>query len=129
MDTFIKATGGILIAVILILMLGKKEYSLMISIAVCAMVSIIAIGFLDPVIGFFSKLQTLGQFDSQLMQIVLRCVGIGILSEITSVICTDAGNAALGKTIQILGCCVILWLSLPLFTNLIELVEEILLSV
>ena len=46
--------------------------------------------------------------------------------EITSLICTDAGNAALGKSVQILATCGILWLSIPLFTSLIDLLNKIL---
>ena len=64
-----------------------------------------------------------------MLQIVMRSVGIGLLSEITLHICTDSGNTALGKTLQILGNAIILWLSLPIFTKIIELIEEILITI
>jgi hypothetical protein len=41
-------------------------------------------------------------------------------------VCADAGNASLGKVLQILASAVILWLSLPVFTALIELIQKIL---
>lgn len=41
-------------------------------------------------------------------------------------VCTDAGNASLGKAVQLLGTAVILWLSLPLFKALVELLQSIL---
>ena len=84
---------------------------------------------LEPVVNFFEELRTVGQLDSSLLQIILRVVGIGILSEITGLICTDAGNASLGKALQILACAIILWMSVPLFMSLLDLVEEILVSV
>lgn len=131
MEVFTKSAGGILIAILLFLVISKqsKEFSLLLTVAVCCMVATVAIGYLSPVVAFFEKLQTVGQLDSTLLQVVLKAVGIGILSEITGLICTDAGNAALGKSIQILACAVVLWMSIPLFTSLLELVEEILVSV
>lgn len=131
MEAFTKTVGGILIAVILILVLSKqgKEYSLLLTVAVCCLVSIAAIRYLEPVFVFFERLQRIGNLDSSMLEIILRAVGIGILSEITGHICTDTGNAALGKALQILACAIVLWMSVPLFTNLLELVEEILVSV
>ena len=53
-------------------------------------------------------------------------VGIGLVVEMGSLICADAGNSALGKTLQILGAIAVLWLSIPLINSLIALLEQIL---
>ena len=131
MDVFIKAAGGVLIALVLHLILAKqgKDISLLLTVAVCCMVAGAAVTYLDPVIVFFEKLQALGQIDTEMLTIILRAVGIGLLSEITCLICADVGNAALGKTLQLLASAVILWMSVPLFNSLITLVEEVLGSV
>ena len=84
---------------------------------------------MQPVIDFMIRLQSLGQLDPELLQTVLRSVGIAMLSEVTSLICADAGNASMGKVLQILGCAVILGMSVPIFSTLISLIEEILVSV
>ena len=131
MSIFIKATGGVLIAAILYLVLSKqeKELSLLLTIAVCSMVAFAASEYLQPVIDFMIRLQSLGKLDPELLQTVLRSVGIAMLSEITSLICIDAGNASMGKVLQFLGCAVILGISVPIFSSLISLIEEILVSV
>ena len=131
MDNFIKATAGVLIALIISLVLSKqgKDFSLLLTVLVCTLVSIVALHYLSPVITFFDRLQFLGELDPSFMKILLRSVGIGLIAEISCLICTDAGNAALGKVLQILAGAVILWMSVPLFTNIIELIEEILVSV
>ena len=131
MSVFIKATGGVLVAVILYLVLSKheKELSLLLTIAVCCMIAFAASEYLQPVIDFMIRLQSLGQLDPELLQTVLRSVGIAMLSEVTSLICADAGNASMGKVLQILGCAVILGMSVPIFSTLISLIEEILVSV
>jgi hypothetical protein len=59
----------------------------------------------------------------------MKYVGIVLLAEIIGHICTDAGNAALGKTVQLLATTAVLWLSLPLFSKLMELIEQALVNI
>lgn len=127
MDVFIKAAAGILIAVVLCLVLSKekKDIAILLVIVVCSMVAAVAISYLQKVISFIETLENVGNLNSELISILLKCVGIGLLSQITSMICNDSGNAALGKVLQILASAVVLWLCIPLFTQLLELVESI----
>ena len=128
MELFIKACGGILIGVILWLCLHKlgKDISLLLTVAVCCMVTLAAITYLRPVFDFFNKLQSIGNLNTEFVKIVLKVVGIGLLSELCSMICKDAGNEAMGKSLQILSTGVILWLSLPVFEKLLSLIDTIL---
>ena len=128
MEIFLKATAGILICAVFCLFLAKqgKDISLLLSILACAMAVIAAITFINPILSFISKLQVLAQWKNDMLKILLKAVGIGLISEVTALICNDAGNAALGKSLQILATCAILWLSLPLITELVELLEKIL---
>ena len=89
--------------------------------SVVACIALFATGHALPATGILGVLVGL-----PLIAILLKAVGIGILSEITCMICTDSGNAALGKVIQFLTSAVILWLCIPLFTQLIELIEGVL---
>lgn len=131
MDTFIKATAGTLVTVIIYLVLSKqgKDLSILLTAAVCCMIAVAALEYIKPVTAFVDRLQNFSNFDTQMLQIILRAVGIGLLTEFTSLICADAGNATLGKTLQLLATGVILWLSLPLFTQLIDTIEGILLVI
>lgn len=128
MDSFFKTVSGIMIAVVLYQLLSKrdKDIALLLTMLICAMVSITAVYFVEPVIDFVKQLHSVAELDSQMMEIMLKTVGIGILAEIVGHICTDAGNGALGKAVQLLATSVILWLALPLFTGLLELLESIL---
>lgn len=128
MDVFLKATAGVLVAVIFILILSKqgKDLSVLLIIAVCCMVISAAVSFLEPVKELISHLQTVGQLKSDTLTILLKAVGIGLITEVTCLICTDAGNAALGKTLQFLSSAVILWLSIPLLNEVLELLDNIL---
>ena len=130
MDVFIKATAGVLVALILYIVLDKqgRDISAVLTVCVCCMVVAAGVTFLEPVIGLLRHLQNIAELDQEMIRILLKAVGIGLLGEITALICTDGGNAAMGKTVQLLATSVILWLSVPLFTALIELVETILVN-
>lgn len=121
-----KAAGAVLVAVVLILALGRKDMGLLLCMAVCAMVCVTALDYLKPVSELFRTLEDLGTLDADLMAVLLKAVGIGLLTEIAGVICIDSGNASMAKALQLLGTAVVLWLSLPLFTALLELIREIL---
>ena len=128
MELFLKATAGVLLTVILVLVMGSrsKELSLLLTLAVCCMVASAAGEFIRPVIDFLENLQQIGQIDHTYLAILLKIVGIGFLAEVAAMVCTDAGNATLGKTLQMLSSCVILWLSIPLLSRLLELIQDIL---
>ena len=128
MDGFIKAAAVVLIAVIMCLVIAKrdKDLALMLAAVACCMVISGALQYLQPVIEFIEKLQSLSGIDLDFFLILLKSVGISLLAEIASLICTDVGNAALGKSLQIMSTAVILWLSLPLFNALLDLIQKIL---
>ena len=128
MTGFWQGAAAVLLAVILCIALGKqgKEAGLLLTLAVCCMVGVLALSYLRPVIELIDELQAVGQLDSGMLEIILKAVGIGLIGEIASLICSDAGNAALGKSLQLLSSAVILWLSIPLLTQLLELVQQIL---
>ena len=131
METIFKIISGTLLTVIIGLVLSKqnKDLWVVLSICVCCMVMIAAIQHLKPILTFFEFLQQKGNIDNQLFQIILKAVGIGLLAEITALLCTDSGNAALGKCIHIVAVVTVLWLSIPLMEELFELIETILKNV
>ena len=131
MSIYLKACGTLFVSVILILLLGKKssDFGLLLTVAVCAMVAFAAAEYIRPVIDFLSKIETIGSLNHDMIRILLKASGIGLISEICSLICSDSGCASLGKVMNILSCCVILWLSLPLYSMLIDLLQRILTSV
>ena len=128
MDILLKAVAGVLLAVIASLILSRqgKDFSILLVISVCCMICSAAVEYYLQIFEFIGTLERIGNLNSELISIILRAVGIGILTEITVLICSDSGNAALGKVIQMLSSAVIIWLCIPLFTELLGLVEGIL---
>ncbi len=128
MELFWKAAAAALITSVLTLVLSKqqKDISLMLTMAVCAMGIGILVSFLEPVLDFLRKLQAMGDLNGDMLEILLKAVGIGLIAEIAGMVCTDAGNGSLGKTLQLLGSGAILWLSLPVFSALMDLIVQVL---
>ena len=131
MHTFLKAIAGVLIALLLWICLNKynKEHATILTLVVCAAVITVAMTFLQPLVDFVKKLQDIGNIDVNLITVVLKVVGIGMLSEFVALICKDSGNESMGKALQTLSSILVLWLSIPVFERLLTLLDEILGSI
>ena len=128
MDVFWKITTLVLITVVLCNAVGKheKDIAVLISTTACCMAAVAAFRYLEPVLSFLRELEALGQMQEGFLGILLKAAGIGIVAELTGIVCSDAGNASLGKTLHFMGSTVILYLSIPVFRALLTLIQEIL---
>lgn len=103
-----------------------KEYATLIAVLVCCTIAALSAFYLDPIFSFLQDLKSMIPVDHDLLQILLKAVGIGFVGEISAMVCADSGNSALGKSIQLLTNVLIIWLSLPLFQTLLAIFKEIL---
>lgn len=128
MELFWKCAAGIIIAVILILAVGKqeKDLSLLLSMAVCVMVCASAFSFLKPVLDFLLQLEILGDLRSDTLKIMGKITGIGLITEIVELLCQDSGNTSLGKGMHLMGMAGMLYLAIPIFEQLLNMVQMIL---
>jgi stage III sporulation protein AD len=128
MGVFLQGAAAVLIGVILTQLLSSrdKSYASMLSMGICAMVLLVGIHYLEPVLDFLRELEDLGNLHSETVKILLKATGIGILTEISALLCVDSGNASLAQSLRILSSGGILWLSLPVFQALLNLIQRIL---
>ena len=128
MELFWKAAAGALLTAVLGLALGKwdRDMGMLLSMAVSCMISMIVISYLEPVMDFLHQLEVMGDLRGDMLGILLKALGIGLVAEVAGVVCTDAGNSSLAKTLQMLGGAVILWLSIPILNALLDLIQQIL---
>lgn len=128
MGTFWKAVAGVLLTVILALAVGKREkdISVLLSMAACCLVGVVALSYLKPVLELMEELGQLGEVAGETLEILMKAVGIALVSEIGGMLCADAGNGSLGKLLQMLGSAAILYMSIPIFRSLLSLIQEIL---
>ena len=96
------------------------------SLTACCLALLLVSSCLDPVFDLIARLEQLAGIQQEWLSVMLKAVGIGLIVEIGSMICADAGNTAMGKTLQITGTVVVLWLSVPLMSGLLDLLERML---
>lgn len=126
MELYWKAAAAVLLAVVMMLMLRRHEIGVLLGIVVCVMALMAAVEYLQPVRELLDSLKTLGELDGELITVLLKAVGISLVTEISCMVCADSGNASLGKALQFLGTAVVLWMSIPLFTALLDLIRSVL---
>ena len=122
MELFWKTVGATLISAILTLVLERqnRDYSILLTVAASAMVSIAAAKLLEPVLDFLGQLEAMGGLSSDLLLSLIKVFGIGMTGEIAASVCNDAGNSSLGKGLHFLATAAILYLSVPVFSSLTE---------
>lgn len=128
MDIFLKVTSCVLVAIFLCFTLSKhgKDYAGLLSLAVCTMAFIAAGTYLKPIVSFFAKLIELGELSTDMLSLLLKMAGIGFISQIACMVCADAGNKVLEKTLQTLSVLTILWLTIPILEEMLQMMETLL---
>ena len=128
MDHFLQVLAAVLLAVILVLCLKQSQTGIgqLLSLLVCGMVIISAAAYIKPVIEFVNSVQRMSMVDSGMLNILFKVVGVSVTAEIAELICSDSGNSAMGKTVQFMASAVVVWLSIPLMSSLLELIEGVL---
>lgn len=123
-----KGIGICLVCSVLSLTLKDRErgFSILLGIGACAAISVIALSYLEPVISFFRKLETVGSLHSDYLSVLIKVVGIGMVTDIAARSCDDSGNAGVGKVLQFLGSAVMIWSSIPVFEALLDLISSVL---
>ena len=127
MSLFFQAIACLLVGLVFSVLMNRQGSSvgLLLGITVCVLVMIAAIHYLQPVMELMKQLQQSLYFDQEMLSVMLKAVAIGLITELTALLCADGGNSAMGRAVEILACAVILWLSIPLMNSLLELVLNI----
>ena len=128
MDTVFRCSGAAMVAVVLILTIRRQngEMALILSVMTCCMLLFAGLKLLQPVFAFLRRLQNIGQLDTDMTAILLKSVGVALLSEIAGLVCKDSGNEAMGKAIGVVCTAAILYLALPVFDALLTILESVL---
>lgn len=127
MEQFLRTVALVLLAVVFVLILrgSSKGIGELLTLLVCCMVMASAIEYLKPVLAFINSVQALIGVDSRFIKLLLKVVGIAATAEIAGLICDDSGNSAIGKALLFLATAVIVCMSIPMLTALMELIEGI----
>ena len=128
MSYFFKIAAVGMIAAIWILLIRKQnaDFALLLSIACMVLVLIGALTYLQPVVEYIHQLQNLCQLNTEVLAPLFKTIAVGIVCQIVTGVCADAGEQALAKTIELCRTIVALYVSLPLIKAVFSLFDSIL---
>jgi len=105
---------------------SKPELAFLIAAAAGALIVIMVIDYLVDIIITLSGLASKVGLDGTIISSVLKIIGIGYVTEFASSLCEDMGVKSISDKISLGGKVVVMFLSLPIFTALINLIAGML---
>lgn len=102
----------------------KPEYSAVAGALVAIVISAIALKNVYPLIEYSESL-FLDNGNTEYLKIVMKALGVAILSSLAVEICRDAGQNSLAYAIEMFCKCEIIAMSLPLIIKILEMAKEL----
>lgn len=118
--------GLIGLIIIVILKQYRPELAIYVSIIAGVLILVFAIEKLTGIINLLQSISNKTNINSSFLKILLKITGITFITEFAVSICSDAGEKAIASKIEIGSKVVIITMSIPIITSLLELVLEIL---
>ena len=117
-----KVIGFSIFAVIMIIILKqqKPEMALILTIATCVLIMIYSISRMTIIVEMLNTLVQKSGMNKEFLSIILKVTGIAYMVEFGKNICMDAGQSAIATKLEIAGKVIILTLSLPLISALVN---------
>lgn len=101
---------------------GKSEYSIMITMAACLLIFVIALAKISDMAEIIRRLESYMQGGNAYVTILMKMLGITFVAEFTSDMCQDAGYGAIAGQVELMGKLVVLVVSLPILLSLLDTV-------
>ena len=124
MADVIKIIGIGLLALIIIVILKqyKPEFAIYVSMIAGVLILVLAIQKLTGIINLLQSLANKTYINKSFLSILLKITGIAFITEFAVSICSDAGEKAIASKIEIGSKVIIIAMSIPIITSLLELV-------
>ena len=124
--TKIIGIGLTALIIIIILKQYRPEFALYTSIVAGIFILALSLSNISGVIGMLKDLSSKANINSNFLGIILKITGIAILTEFAVSICQDSGESAIANKIDIGGKVIIITISLPIISTLLETILKIL---
>ena len=124
----IKIIGIGLIALIIIILLKqyKPEFAVYVSLIAGALILMLAIDKLAGIISLLQSLANKASINTEFLTLLIKITGIAFLSEFAVSICKYAGEAAIASKMEIGAKLIIISMSIPIISSLLEIILKIL---
>ena len=128
MDEIIKiiAIGLISLVIIVIIKQYKPEFAIYISIIAGILILFIVMNRIEGIINLLKNISNKSGVDNQFLELLLKITGIAFLAEFAINLCRDSGECAIASKIEIGSKIIIVSMSIPIISNLLEVITKLL---
>jgi stage III sporulation protein AD len=111
---------------VLIVKQVKPEIAVVLGMAGGIVIILMLVDSLTSIVSSFSTILEKSGLASGVFTVVLKIIGVGYITEFSANLCTDAGSSSIADKILLAGKVIILAISLPIITNIIEIISGLL---
>ena len=124
----IKITGIGLISLIIIIIVKqyKPEFAIYVSLMAGVLIFTLVFSKISDVIRLLNSLVNKSSINGKFIALLIKITGIAILTEFAVSICKDSGENAIANKIDIGGKVMIVTVSIPIISSLLETVIKVL---
>ena len=110
---------------IILLKQYKPEYAFGVILASSVLLFLYAINIIGNIFTDINSLIVSSGINNKNFSILLRCLGICMVTKIASETCIDCGQSSISSKIDFAGKIVILFTAMPLFSEIIEIIQNL----
>ena len=103
----------------------RGEYAIVVSIAAGCLLSIWAVDAAAPVVQQISDLVSSAELEIQNGEILIKSLGIAVLTQLGIDVCRDAGETAIASKVELCGRVAITLICLPLLGQVLAMAKEL----
>lgn len=118
--------GLISLIVIIIIKQYRPEFSVYISLIAGALILILILDKMSGIINLLTNLANKTSINKDFIFLLIKITGIAFLTEFAVSICKDAGESAIATKIDMGGKVMIIAISIPIISSLLETIIKIL---
>ena len=124
----IKIIGIGLIALIIIIIVRqyKPEFTLYVSLLAGAIILLFLMDKIGGIVDLLTTLSNKTAINNEFLTLLIKITGIAFLTEFAVSICKDTGESAIANKVDMGGKVIIVSMSIPIISSLLETVVEIL---
>lgn len=124
----IKIIGVGLISLIIIIIVRqyKPEFTLYVSLLAGALILLFIMDKIGGIINLLTSLSNKTAINNEFLTLLIKITGIAFLTEFAVSICKDSGESAIANKVDMGGKVIIVAMSIPIISSLLETIVEIL---
>jgi len=128
MDEVIKIIGIGLISLIIVIIIKqyKPEFAIYISIITGILIFFLIMDKLEGIINLLKTISSKSGINKSFLELLLKITGIALLTEFAINLCKDSGEGAIASKIEIGSKVVIVSMSIPIISSLLEVINKLL---